>query len=362
MKKLSSFFIICFGITMTIAVSCSEDDSGESPDNFDRREMLVNWADNFIVPGYRSYVTGLNRLNRDVSSFTSSPSAETLAAVRSSWLTANLAWQKVGMYEIGKAEEFTLINFTNIYPTSTVDLEAAIASGTYDLTSVNKQDEQGFPAIEYLIYGVRRSDEEIIALFSDANYQAFLKDLSARLKTLAETVLSDWENGYRDTFVNNDGSEATSSVNKLVNDYIFYYEKHLRAGKIGIPAGVFSGNKLPEKAEGLYSGTSKVLFDAAFQAMVDFFNGANRESLAAYLRFLNTVKDGEDLAQAINVQFDAAKDKASDLSDGFNAQAASDNSLMLETYDALQKNVVNLKVDMLQALNIRVDFVDADGD
>ena len=35
---------------------------------------------------------------------------------------------------------------------------------------------------------------------------------------------------------------------------------------------------------------------------------------------------------------------------------------MLQTYDELQKNVVNMKVDMLQALNIRVDYVDADGD
>ena len=39
-----------------------------------------------------------------------------------------------------------------------------------------------------------------------------------------------------------------------------------------------------------------------------------------------------------------------------------DNTLMLQTYDVLQDNVVYLKVDMLQALDIRVDYVDADGD
>jgi hypothetical protein len=31
-----------------------------------------------------------------------------------------------------------------------------------------------------------------------------------------------------------------------INDYIFYYEKRLRAGKFYIPAGIFS-NPLPEK-------------------------------------------------------------------------------------------------------------------
>jgi hypothetical protein len=35
---------------------------------------------------------------------------------------------------------------------------------------------------------------------------------------------------------------------------------------------------------------------------------------------------------------------------------------MLSTYDAIQKIVVMLKVDMLQKLNISVDYADADGD
>ena len=35
---------------------------------------------------------------------------------------------------------------------------------------------------------------------------------------------------------------------------------------------------------------------------------------------------------------------------------------MTEAYDALQLVVVALKVDMLQAFNVSVDYVDADGD
>ena len=35
---------------------------------------------------------------------------------------------------------------------------------------------------------------------------------------------------------------------------------------------------------------------------------------------------------------------------------------MLIAYDVIQANVVFLKVDMLQVLNISVDYVDADGD
>lgn len=357
-----------------VFIGCSEDDPRTIDDNFDRESMLQNWADNIIVPGYTSYVAELANLNASVEAFTSSPSLENLTDLRTSWLAANIAWQKVAMFEIGKAEELTLINYTNIYPTNTTDLIETIESGSYDLTSVNKQDEQGFPAIEYLIYGLRNTDQEIVDLYLQETatqpYNTYLKDLAQRLQTMAQTVLDDWKSGYRDTFIANSGSESTSSVNKLVNDYIFYYEKHIRAGKIGIPAGVFSGGKLPEKVEGVYSGKSKELFLTGLDAMQDFFNGKSPdanlavegEGLKTYLDFVKTVSEGENIAELINVQFVAVREKAELLTENFSTQVESDNNMMLETYDQLQKNVVNLKVDMLQALNIRVDFMDADGD
>jgi len=74
------------------------------------------------------------------------------------------------------------------------------------------------------------------------------------------------------------------------------------------------------------------------------------------------MKNGADLTGLINSQFELARDEAEALDPDFAEQVLSNNTLMLSTYDELQKNVVNLKVDMLQALNINVDYVDADGD
>lgn len=364
---------ITMGLLMFV-ISCSEDDAGNAGDNFDRGAMLANWADNIIVPGYETYVSDLDDLKTAITSFTSSPSSNTLEGARAAWYDANVAWQHVAMFEIGKAEELTLINFTNIYPTNTSDMIQTIESGNYDLTSVNRQDEQGFPAIEYLLYSVENTDQAIIDLYLQETatkpYATYLNDLVTRLESLAQSVLEDWQNGYRETFVNNDGSDATASVNKLTNDYIFYYEKHLRAGKVGIPAGVFSSDKQASKAEGLYSGRSKELFLEGLAAMQDFFNGKSPisdlavegEGLKTYLDFVNSISQGEDIATLINAQFVVVREQVESLSDNFSTQVESDNGLMLQTYDELQKNVPYLKVDMLQALNIRVDFVDADGD
>ena len=72
--------------------------------------------------------------------------------------------------------------------------------------------------------------------------------------------------------------------------------------------------------------------------------------------------DRNDLVNLINNQLDEARAKISILDDNYFDQINNDNTKMTQAYDALQKVVVLIKIDMLQAFNISVDYVDADGD
>ncbi len=368
MKKLALLLLAPLLLT-----NCgSKEGDGVFKDQFDRAGMLANWADNLVIPAFENYVSKLETMDAAVSTFNTAPTINNLATLRTAWLDAYKAWQWVDMYEIGKAEEITLRNYTNVYPLNVADMTTTLLSGTYDLSSVNRQDEQGFPALDYLLHGLAETDEEIVAFFTHeidgAKYRQYLEDVSARMLSLSQSVLDDWNNGYRDTFVSRSGSSATESVNKLVNDFMFYYEKHLRAGKVGIPAGVFSTNPLPDRVEAYYSGHSKVLFNEALNAVQAFFNGihfdgsANGLSLDDYLTELNAVRQGADLANLIDTQFDDSRVMAATLNADFAVQVNANNTAMLETYDELQANVILMKVDMLQALNINVDYIDADGD
>ncbi|MEQ8561790.1 MAG: peptidase M75 superfamily protein, partial [Cytophagales bacterium] len=106
----------------------------------------------------------------------------------------------------------------------------------------------------------------------------------------------------------------------------------------------------------------------SLNATIDFFNGqyyngnGQGESLKSYLDFLNSITDGSDLSGLINDQFAKSKAKAENLGENFYTEVENNNAQMLQTYDELQANTILLKVDMFQALNIRVDYVDADGD
>ena len=374
MKK----FFLVFAIAL-VSGACSTDDEpgvdAERPDEggFDREALLVNWADHIIIPAYQAYASTLAELQDATAAFTASPDVAHLTTLRTAWREAYLAWQSVEMFEIGKAEEVGLRNATNIFPTDAAEIEENIRSENYTLDLPSKNDEQGLPALDYLLYGVGDTDEAVVARYTDSDrgaaYRTYLTTVVDRLADLTDQVVDDWTASYRDTFVGNTGSSATSSFNKLMNDYLFYYEKGLRAGKVGIPAGVFSGDPLPETVEGRYAKeVSKVLFAEALNATQDFFNGkhvtgeAEGESIKSYLTYLNTLKDGEDLAARINGQFNEARAVADGLNDNFTEQISTNNEALLTTYDQLQRNVVLLKVDMFQALNVKVDFVDADGD
>ena len=351
----------------------SDPDSGNPTESFDRGAVLENWADNIILPAYRSFVPQVADLNDRALAFAESVDQSNLDALRTAWLEAYKGFQWVSMFEIGEAEALRFRSRMNIYPVDVDNLNQAVIDGNVNLELPSTNDIQGFPALDYLLYGGAGTDQDILDRFSTgpnaAAYRSFLTLLTQTMLDLSSAVLNDWEGEYRDTFVSNTDSSASGSLDKMVNDFMFYYEKALRAGKVGIPAGVFSSEPLPDRVEGLYrSDVSRLLALEALQASQDFFNGvafgssSQGNSLKAYLDYLNAIKNGEDLAVLINNQFEAARMAILDLDENFSEQISTNNSKMLQAYDELQRNVVLMKVDMFQALSINVDYVDADGD
>jgi len=371
-----------FGILFFLCLvwACSSDNEGEEPVtnpggelSFERSAMLTNWADNIIVPSYEAFTADMADLNASFELFKTDANEANLIALRASWLTAYTTWQRVSMFEIGPAETVGLRLNLNIYPTDPQKINDHITSGSYDLSLSSNRDAKGFPALDYLINGLDTNDIAIVSKYNDSDRGALLSYMQAVLDdmtALSSNVLSEWKAGYRDTFVANDGASATASVDRMVNDYIFYYEKFLRAGKMGIPLGVFSGSPLPENIEAYYEQEiANDLFLEGLSAVQDFFNGkhygsnTSGESLASYLDTLNTLKDGEDLKAVINDQFNTAREMVIGLS-SFRSEIQNNTppTNMFLAYDEVQKLVPLLKVDMVSAMSISIDFVDADGD
>ncbi|WPR70075.1 imelysin family protein [Flavobacterium sp. NG2] len=368
MKKLIFLFSL-----ITLLAACSSNEGSGDSDNYDRTALLTNWANNIIVPSYTNYQAKVQTLVTDAATFNSNPTEANLQTVRTSWLEAYKAYQYVQYFSFGKAEEIYFKERTNTYPTDVTGINANITAGSYNLSLISQTSKQGFPALDYVLNGLGTTDTEIVSYYTNTNatkYKQYLTDLVTALKSNADTIVADWNSSYKASYIANNGKSITSSVSITINSFIETFEKNTRAGKIGIPAGLFSGGTVhPEKVEGYYKkDVSKILCEVAVHAAQDFFNGksfnnsSEGASLKSYLNFLNVVRNNQNLSDIINTQFETSFTKIGLLSNNFSNQISSDNSKMITAYDSLQQNVVYLKLDMMQALKITVDYVDNDGD
>lgn len=364
--------IINNNTSSTTSSSTTSSSTTTVPAEFDRGAMLTFWADKIIIPSLESFNESLFQLLEATNSFIDNPDQEKLSQLREKWLIAYKSWQFVEMFDIGKAEEIYFKNRLNLYPVNKDRVDSNIDSGSYDLDKAENFTSQGFAAIDYLLFGIGENDDSIVSkyLVSDSSHSKYLKDVVSKAVELTNIVKVDWEEGYRNTFVELTDNTATSSINKLTNDFIFYYEKGFRANKIGIPAGVFSGSPLPDRVEAYYGRVySRALAIEAANAVDNFFNGRSYSdnedvglSLKSYLDFVEGDGVSSKLSDEIDAQIEASIESIGSLKENFVDQVNENNIEMLKTYDVIQAGVVMLKVDMLQKLNISVDYVDADGD
>ena len=347
----------------------TEDNQSGNDNSFDRVKMMTFITEEIIMPSYENLNSSLNELKESYELFKINITEHNLEELRNKWLNSYKLWQHVEMYNIGKSMEDYLIFRSNIYPVDTVRVNQNIDNGEYSLENPNNYAAQGFPTIDYLLYGIENDPVKVIDHYKEND--KVMKYLGALIEDLAANVknINDHWNQVKNEFVNSVDNTASSNLNMMVNDFIYYYEKGFRANKFGIPAGVFSGGALPDRVEGYYSKNfSKVFALEAMTSIRKFFNGESYKDddlkglgLKSYLDFVEKDKE-ELLSNKINAQLIDAEKSINELENNLSGQIESDLIKVLKTYDEIQTAVVLLKVDMLQALNIAVDYADADGD
>ena len=375
MKTLKIFISISILSIFIISCSSSSDDEQSTIPEFDRSAVLINYADNIILPRLNNFKSSVDYLKESGDAYVDSPDMTTYTELHNSWLEAYINWQYVEMFNIGKAEEIMFFSKTNTYPVNEGRIQENIINQKTDLSNPNDWSCQGFPGLDYMIHGIANTENEIINQYIQNPLNGkYLKVVLNELNNNTDLVLDDW-NTYRNTFVNSIENTATSAFNMLTNDFVYYFEKGLRTNKIGIPSGVFSNNPLSNKVEAYYSSkngiedVSRDLIENALNAVDLVFQGKSSNqspvgpSFKTYLDFIkaNNVS-ADDIGSIVVNKIQTANQKILDLNKNFINQVENDNGKMLAAFDALQTIVVNLKTDMLSLFNVAVDYTDADGD
>jgi len=364
------------GMALLIAVAftaCNKKDDNGTTDNFDRKALLTNYADNYVTPAYQEMVAKMNTLKQDAAAFTAAPDEPKLLALQNSWKDAYLTWQKVELLEFGPAENVSLRMYINIYPVSETKVNNNIASGSYDLDAFGNKDAQGFPALDLLINGTGATAADIVSYYNTGslatNRKNYLMAVVNKMTDMITGVQSAWA-GYKDAFVESTGVSANSSLSQLVNSYVLYYERYLRSGKIGLPVGAMAGTPSPGLTEANYSpALSKDLAVAAMKAVRQFYEGMsydgtnNGVGMRDYLAAIGTKDEqGKLMSDVVAAEMDEATTALEGLNGTIKDAVTNNRPAVLSVYDQLQNVVPLLKVDMVSAFGISITYVDNDGD
>ncbi|MFT4968619.1 MAG: putative lipoprotein [Chitinophagales bacterium] len=336
--------------------------------NFDRTAMLNNYAENIIEPRYERLAINSNDLVSLASDFQANTNLITLEELRAQFKNTYLAWQGCSSTEFGPARTSTLKAIFNTYPVDTTQINNNINSGVYSLGTAQNIAAIGLPTIDYLLYGIKGTDAEILIALSTPATLNYLIDVCGQMNTAAQQVNTEWSGAYATTFINANGTDLGSSLGLLVNEMNLDFERFIRDGKVGIPLGKRSlGNPQLDKLEAVHAKYSLELLQESILKLEDLYtgtssNGVNGIGFDDYLDAVNASHSGQNLNSVITQQFDDINGTINTLNADLEISIQNNQNQVDEVYNKLQQMIVYLKVDLASNLGILISYQDNDGD
>ena len=360
MKILKFFPLLAF---VLFIAACGDDTPTTGCEvEFDQEAMFTNIADNLIIPAYTNLKEKVDDLETKVTDFQSNISQSTLDDLRSSWFEAYRVWQHASQYKFGPSEDVFLYNSVNNFPLNVDETNEKITNEDYDFTSPDAYDK-GFPALDYLLYGIGDDDAAILVQFADAKYMTYLTKVVEDIKTRVDATTTAWDT-YRATFITNTGTAAGSSLSQIVNGFNENYE-FIKREKLGVPSGVLTlGFTNPTKVEAFYAGRSVELANEALAASFQLYLGANSLGLDDYLQEIGTMKEDKTLDEAIQEQFTSAVNTLQGLgtTTPLSELVDTETDKVVDAYNEVTKQLVNIKTDMPSVLCVSITYIDNPSD
>lgn len=371
LNQYSKIFLAVFSLML---FGCGKNNT--PTDNFDKKGMFANYANNLIIPAYENYMNALNNLKTAVEDFNATPELSTLSIIQDSFIHAYTQWQYVEIYDKTlPADDVQLLMNSNYYPCRPDSINAYIARGenSVDVVKNKSKNDKGLAAIEYLLFSRTLSQQDILNSFTTdvnaASRRAYLTALVSNLINLQTTVLNQWSS-YKNEFSSNLSTNASSPFSTLVNS-IAQRTDDFKRHQVGMPAG-YQGNVAtiytkPKTVQAYYSNNSILFMLTMLHNMEDVFYGKNGANdglgLYDYLKTLNyTSTFGGDLADDIMVQIQTCINKVNDCGIDYSNTITTDKPKADALFNESKKLLILMKVDVPSALGVSISYTDADGD
>ena len=296
-----------------LALACGSDDGGTTG-GFDDQAVIVDFADEVVVPTYGLLAARAVALKTTVDALAATPTEGALDAARDAWIAARAPWEQSEGFLFGPVDSFGIDPALDTWPLNRTDLDGVLGSGdalTPAYVSNLDPSLKGFHTMEYLLFGV---DGDKLATSFDARQLAYLGAIAADFVTLTDRLAKSWTTGegglaaYRDLFATagEPGNQSYPSLASAAQEIV--------TGMIGICDEVANGKiadpydaRDPLLEESQFSHNSLTDFQDNLRSVENAYNGSvpaagtNGRGLTVWVAAQDAALDAD-----IQAQIDAA--------------------------------------------------------
>jgi len=195
--------------TATAMAACGGGDGGGSGDGsggFDDRQIIVDFADQVVIPTYELLDERSAGLDAAVGALAGAPTDENLDAARQAWVDLRVPWEESEAFLFGPVESENWDPAMDTWPLNKDDLDNVLESSdefTPDFIANLPDSQKGFHTVEYLLWG--QEGEKTADQLTERELD-YLAALSQELTVVTANLATSWTDGeggqaaYREVF------------------------------------------------------------------------------------------------------------------------------------------------------------------
>ncbi len=359
MKKILRYALV-FPLTVLLFASCDNNNGGTDND-FDRKEMLKDYAETIIQPSFYKLIAFSDQLDVLTAQFGQNPTQSNLDLVKDKFKSTYLAFQEANAFNFGPTGENGLlkgmVEEIGTFPASPVKIEEIFLTPPVLFGNDFNRDTRGFAAMDYLLYNINHK-----SILEDPFRRSYFKFVVGHCNDYLKSKLSAIET-YLKEFSSNNGTDAGSSTSLLYNEFVRNFEA-AKNFKVGLPTGKRPGQNapVPEICEGYYAGNTLDLLKANLLSIEHLYTGDQGQF--GFDDYLQAVVGGPELVTATNAQWAKVILALNNVptNQPFSVLVEQKHPSIDSLHTELQRHTRFFKSEMSSVLGIAITFSSGDGD
>jgi len=352
--------------SILVIASCGSDDEGTSTNctsTVEQSRVLARYAD-LIENRASGLVANAVQLDGLAEQYLTTPSEQRLEDLKDAYIEVSEAWLFTEPFAFGPDGALLVSMEINPFPVDESAVDAHVSEGSFD-ESLSSNFDRGLPALDYLLFNGTTTDVHQ-NLATNAGARQVIADVSSAILSQSNVLLNTWKDA-ESTFTVNTGTAAGSGLSVLINAVSKHFED-TRRDRIGTPFGVTTlGFPNPQTVEAPYSEKSLEWLERSIEASKSAFlatdptSTQNLPSLAEYFSGLSG-SDATQLVDDIESQYTLMLVEVADIDGPLKAAVEQDVDDVQEAYNAISRQVVNLKTDVPSVACVSITYVDNPSD